>query len=537
MKPQSKTSFAIARTLRVRAPFLTMLLGALSTVSLVAAEEKPNILIILSDDQGYCELGSTLDIATADNLGAPLAAKYRAIQASTDSEAPIAVCFAAARKCTPNLDALARQGVRFTQFYGAPTCSPARAALLTGRYPQSFGVYTNTDVVVDDKGVPPAVKFPVKVFQQAGYMTGVVGKWHLGSSQPGQHPNDRGFDYYFGFDIAVTPKYNSKRLVRNREKAEAVGWLADQTSAEAVAFLERSRQEQRPFFLYVAYNEPHGPTERPPQAYIDHFKSGSDVVDVHFATIYGMDQGIGRILGELKRTGRLANTLIFFASDNGIAQLYGFTGKKGNYHAPVPGAGPFRGGKWTPWEGGVRVPMIAYLPQGAIKTSSALASIIDVMPTALDYAAIPVPDGYRLDGRSLLPILKGESDGDAQRTLFWAADAQEPFGDFGPQHLALKDMLRANAKAQKEGRMKREEAIPPAWYVRTPQWKLIGWDALEPVLIDMVADPYEYKDVAAKHPEVVQRLRGQFHTWIEAQSPPQTYSRRLWEKLRPASAR
>ena len=517
--------------------YVSALLFALSTASLVVGEDKPNILIILSDDQGYCELGSTLDIATADNLGAPLAAKYRAIQACTDNEAPIAVCFEAARKCSPNLDALARQGVRFTQFYSAPTCSPARAALMTGRYPQSFGVYTNTDVVVDDKGVPPAVKFPVKVFQNAGYMTGIVGKWHLGSRQAGQHPNDRGFDYYFGFDIAVTQKYNSKRLYRNRETTQAVGWLADQTSAEAVAFLDRSQQEQRPFFLYVAYNEPHGPTERPPQPYIDHFKSGSDVVDVHFATIYGMDHGIGRILDELKRTGRMENTLIFFASDNGIAQLFGFAGKKGNYHAPVPGAGPFRGGKWTPWEGGVRVPMIAYLPKGAIKTSPALASIHDVIPPARDYAALRAPADYPLDGRSLLPILKGDSDGDAERTLFWAADAQEPFGDFGPQHLALHDMLRANAKAQKEGRMKREEVIPPAWYVRTPRWKLIGWDALEPVLIDMVADPYEYKDVAAHHPDVVRLLRGQFLTWLDAQSPPQTYSRRLWEKMRSASAK
>ena len=498
---------------------------------------KPNILIILSDDQGYCELGSYMDIASADTLGAPLAAKYRAIKTSTDNEAPIEVCFEAARKCTPNLDALAKQGVRFTQFYAAPTCSPSRAALMSGRYPQSFGIYTNTDVVVEDKGVSPDVKFPVKLFQSAGYMTGLTGKWHLGSKAPGQHPNDRGFDYYFGFDIAATPKYNSKWLYRNREKTPAVGWLADQTSDEAVAFLDRSQQEKKPFFLYVAYNEPHGPTERPPQAYIDHFKSGSDVVDVHFGTIYGMDQGIGRILDELKRTGRMENTLIVFASDNGIAQLSGFAGKKGNYHAPVPGAGPFRGGKWTPWEGGVRVPAIVHLPGGEAKTSTALASIIDVMPTALDYAGIKVPAEYPLDGRSLLPILKGQSTGDAERTLFWACDAQEPFGDWNAQHLALKDTLRANSKAHKDGHVSREDLFPPAWYVRNSQWKLMGWDSLAPVLIDMTADPHEYKDVSAEHPDVVRQLHGQFHTWLQAQPPPQTYSRKLYEKMLPASAR
>lgn len=515
---------------------LAVVLAPLAALS--AAEprlDKPNVLIVLSDDQGYCELGSFMDIASAENLGAPLAAKYRAIKASTDNEAPIEVCFAAARKCTPNLDALAKQGVRFTQFYAAPTCAPSRAALMSGRYPQRFGIYANTDVVVEDKGVSPDVKFPVKLFQSAGYMTGLVGKWHLGSKRPGQHPNDRGFDYFFGFDIAATQKYHSKWLHRNREKTSAVGWLADQTSDEAVAFLDRSQQERRPFFLYVAYNEPHGPTERPPQPYIDYFKSGSDVVDVHFATIYGMDQGIGRIVDELKRTGRMENTLIFFASDNGIAQLGGFAGKKGNYHAPVPGAGPFRGGKWTPWEGGVRVPAIAYLPRGAAKTSAALASIIDVMPTALDYAGIKVPADYPLDGRSLLPILAGKSDGDGGRTLFWAGDAQLPLGDgnWSPQYRALTEKLLANSKFHKEGHVSREDLLPPAWYVRTSQWKLMGWDSLDPVLIDMSSDSYEYKDVSAQHPDVVRQLHSQFHTWLQAQPPPQTYSRTLWEKMLP----
>ena len=517
-------------------PIVVTLLLLLQSVLIAAEPTKPNVLIILSDDQGYCELGSFMDIASADTLGAPLAATYRAIKECTDDKAPVEVCFEAARRCTPNLDALATRGVRFTQFYAAPTCSPSRAALMSGRYPQSFGIYTNTDVVVEDKGVPPDVHFPVKLFQNAGYMTGLIGKWHLGSKRPGQHPNDRGFDYFFGYDTAATQKYNSKALYRNREKTPAVGWLADQTSEEAVAFLDRSQEEQRPFFLYVAYNEPHGPTERPPQPYIDHFKSGSDVVDVHFATIYGMDQGIGRILDQLERSGRMENTLIVFASDNGIAQIRGFAGKKGNYHAPVPGAGPFRGGKWTPWEGGVRVPAIACVPNGVAKTSAALASIIDVMPTALDFVGIRAPADHPLDGRSLLPILTGQSDGDADRMLFWAADAQEPFGDWNSQHRDLSTTLRANNKAHREGRVNREDLFPPAWYVRTRQWKLMGWDSLAPVLIDMASDPYEHVDVSAGHPDVVQKLHAHFHTWLQEQSPPQSYSRKLYEKMLPGVA-
>ena len=125
-----------------------------------------------------------------------------------------------------------------------------------------------------------------------------------GAKQEGQHPNDRGFYYFFGF----AQKYRPERLFRNREKTPAVGWRADQNSDEAIAFLNRSHQGQKSFFLHVAYNEPHGPTERPPQVYIDHFKSGSDTVAVHFGT----DQGIVRILEALKRTGRMDNTLIVF---------------------------------------------------------------------------------------------------------------------------------------------------------------------------------------------------------------------------------
>ena len=185
----------------------------------------------------------------------------------------------------------------------------------------------------------------------------------------------------------------------------------------------------------------------------------------------------------------------------------------------------------------MRVPAIVHLPGAAAKSSTALASIIDVMPTALDYAGIKVPAEYPLDGRSLLPILKGQSTGDAERTLFWACDAQEPFGDWNAQHLALKETLRANSKAQRDGHMTREDLFPPAWYVRTSQWKLMGWDSLAPVLIDMTADPHEYKDVSAEHPDVVRSLHGQFHTWLQAQSPPQSYSRKLYEKMLPASGR
>jgi uncharacterized sulfatase len=520
-----------------------LLASALFYGSLLHGTEVPrkNVLVILSDDQGFCEMGSYMDFATADNLGSHLAEKYRSIKTSTESQAPIEVCFEAARKCMPRVDAIAKEGVRFTNFHAAPTCSPSRAALMSARYPQGFGVYSNDDVIEGGgPGVSRDVPFPVGRFQDAGYSTGMVGKWHLGSEKPGQHPNDRGFDYFFGFDRAQTEKYNSKILYRNREKAPAVGWLADQISGEAVEFVGRAAKDHRPFFLYVAYNEPHGPTPRPPQTYIDHFKSGSDVVDVHFATLYGMDQGIGRIIDELKRNGQLDQTLILYGSDNGLGQgeyHHGFRAGGQNPSVPVPGNGPLRGCKWTPWEGGVRVPFIARLPGGVALSSAALVSSMDVMPTAMDYAGIEIRPEHKLDGRSFLPILRGGSDGDGRRMLFWACDARSPYPD---SYLGWRPEFNRFDESRNTTRtmaLPRKERFPPGWYVLTSKWKLIGWDEIEPVLFDMAGDPYERTDVSQQHPEIVAQLRGEFDAWIAAQRPPQNYSRKQWEKLLPDSVR
>jgi uncharacterized sulfatase len=494
------------------------------------AAEQPNILLILSDDQGYCELGSFMDFANPDRLGAKNADQLKQIKTCTPTQAPIDVCFAAARKCMPNMDRIAAQGMRFTSFYAAPTCAPSRAALLSSRYPQRYGVYSNDDLEGKfGKGFPSGVEFPIRLFQQAGYMTGMVGKWHIGIDA-GQHPNDRGFDYFFGFNRAHTEKYGSKILQRNGASVPAEGWLADQISSEAVAFVQRAEQAKKPFFLHVAYNEPHGPTPRPPQQYIDCINSGSDVVDVLFSTIYGMDCGIGRILAQLEKSGQLANTLIFYGSDNGLAQgAYhrGFSVREDAYLVPVPGNGPLRGCKWTPWDGGVRVPFIVQLPGGQTGSSDALLSIMDVMPTALEYAGIPVPDSYQLDGKSFLYVLRGTQSAEKERVLFWACDSQEPFGDFSPDYA---DLLKQRKSS--EPSKVRAAKYPPAWYVRTPKWKLIGWDKIKPALIDIQNDPGERNDLSAQYPEVVRHLSSQFKLWIDQQAAPLVYPEIHWSTLR-----
>ena len=506
---------------------MVLFAGAVCMESVCMAKQ-PNVLLLISDDQGFCELGSYLDFADPATMGAKRIDEWRKITECTPEQAPIDVCIEAARKCMPNIDRIAAQGMRFTDFHAAPTCAPSRTALMAARYPQRFGIYCNDEFeAASAKAVPLDVDLPVRLFHEAGYLTGLSGKWHLGH-EPGQWPQERGFDWFFGFDRAHTEKYGSKILQRNGQSVPANGWLADQITDEAVDFLKLADQEDKPFFLYVAYNEPHGPTPRPPQKYIDHFKSGSDNVDVHFATLYGMDCGIGRIFAQLEKTGRLDNTLILYGSDNGQAQgpyHHGFRIREEAYLVPVPGNGPLQGCKWTPWEGGVRTVFVAKLPGGAKGTSDVLLSVLDVMPTALDYAGIAVPDSMKLDGQSFLPLLQGKK-GDVDRTLFWASDSQEPFGNFGPDDDALLKTF------QQAGETKiRSEKYPPAWYVRTEKWKLMGWDTIAPVLIDMENDIGERHDLAAQFPEVVGQLSGQFQSWLEQQAPPQVYPRKQWSKL------
>lgn len=497
---------------------------------LFAAEKRPNVLLIISDDQGFCELGTYADFADPDTMGAAQIKKWREITEISPDQAPIKVCMAAAAKCMPNIDGLAKQGLRFTDFHAAPTCGPSRAALMSSRYPQSFGAYTNDEFEGPGCiGVPVGIKLPVELFQSAGYLTGLSGKWHLGK-EPGQLPHERGFDFFFGFDRAYVEKYGSKRLLKNGRPTPAVGWLADQTTDEAIEFLCMAEERQKPFFLYVAYNEPHGPMPDPPKQYTEAINSGSKNVDGYFGMIYGMDYGIGRILEKIEAMGELDNTIVLYGSDNGQARgpyTQPFGMKNGRFFGvPVPGNGPLQGCKWTPWEGAVRVPFIIKMPGGKKGSTDALVSMLDVMPTLLDAAGINVPETMELDGRSFLPLLKGGEL--VEKPLFWASDSQAPFLDkFGDRSKAL------SAKYSKRPKHEiRSGNYPPAWYVRTEKWKLIGWDDEAPVLYDMQKDIGETTDLSGKYPETMDQLKKQYAAWINQQQQPACFPHEQFGKLK-----
>lgn len=481
-----------------------------------------NVLIFLADDQGYCEVPSYMEFVTKETQHSYRPGQYQRLLDTAEGKQVIDMCYTAAKKAMPNVSKLRERAVRFTDFHAAPTCGPSRSALMTGRYPQSFGVYGNQDLNERGPGgIPANIEFPVMSFKRAGYKTGSIGKWHLGHNG-GQKPNDKGFDKFFGYYIAHTEKYESKKLYRNAERIEAKGWLCDQITEESLAFLKESQKEDKPFFLYVAFCEPKPPSPTPPQKYMDAIGSGNTVVDAHFGSIYGMDQGIGRILSQVKKMGAMDDTLIIYGNDNGL--------NDGVFRTPpdprvekrrpinrvsIPGNGELRGGKFSSWEGAVKVPLIAAIPGGKKGNSHALTSIIDIMPTALEYAGLSA--NQKLHGKSFLPILDAKLPDGKQlskerfkdRTLFWlASDTRLPykkmhnFDDFYSYKKSL-DLKKPQIKF----------GGPACWYVRTSKWKLMGWDIHEPKLFDMEKDIGENNDVAKKHPEIVSSLKKDFVKW------------------------
>jgi arylsulfatase A-like enzyme len=358
-----------------------MLLAPVSTV--MASRARPNIVLILSDDQGWSDVG-----------------------------------FNGCREIpTPKLDELARSGVVFDSGYAShPYCSPSRAGLLTGRYQQRFGHECNPGAMGEDMnaGLPLSETLLSKLLKDHGYRSAAIGKWHLGDA-PEFWPIQRGFDEWFGFSGGgmsywgtVGKKDPRRGVLRNGEivPQTELTHLTDDFSAEAVRFVERNRD--RPFFLYLAYNAPHAP-DHATRAHLkktEHIEYGGRAV--YGAMVAAMDEGIGRVTDKLKELDLYDNTLIFFYSDNG---------GRGEHAVNFP----FRGHKGMLFEGGIRVPFCVSWPhaiQGARHYAQPI-SALDIFPTALAAAGIETPASLQLDGVNLLPYLQGKNTGTPHQTLFW----------------------------------------------------------------------------------------------------------------------
>ena len=459
---------------RMFAVFLPLLASTLpaSTNGSDALGRKPNVLIILADDLGYHDLGC---------------------QGSRDIP-------------TPNIDRIAADGLRMTSGYVSWSgCAPSRAGIITGRDSHRFGFYSNpTPVLANDQGLPPHLMTVPAALRKLGYVTGGIGKWHLGSTYE-RHPLRMGFAEWFGFlggahDYFPREHYGKKLprrpwpewfvnqtmpLLRNDEPATHVRYITDQLSDEAVAFIQRHKRN--PFYLYLAYNAPHSPWESPNDELAKHSLGEMTKIEAippefrrtYVAMVSRLDAGVGRVLAALQDAGIDDDTLVFFLSDNGGGP---------NTHGGKPGYpssnAPLRGSKGTLYEGGIRVPFLVRwkgtLPAG--KTYDHPVSSFDIGATALSLAG-SAPAPIALDGVNLLPHLNGRADAMPHQRLFWKQN---------------------NRGAIREGRYK----------------LLTGKGAGTRELYDLEVDPGEMNCIAEEEPAIVDRLDAAWRGWNAEMPPP-----------------
>lgn len=441
---------------------------AVTSVSAEDSFARPNVILILTDDQGYGDLGANGN----DQIR------------------------------TPNLDRLAGAGVGFSSFYVTPVCSTTRAGLLTGRYHQRVGVpwpFWGAEVL-RHREVTIA-----EVLKQAGYRTAIVGKWHLGRF--GKYsPLTHGFDEFFGFRDGMIDDYHDPHLEHNGKSVRTAGYISDVLTDAALRFVENNRGT--PFFLYLAYNAPHLP-HQPPWRYEEKYvKQG---LPSGLAKIYGMvssiDEGVGRILARLEELGLDENTIVLFLSDNGPQlgrsrqrrqlerlrspdwyEIDGMWRGVNRYNAGL------RGEKRTVYEGGIRSPLLVlwpgHLPEG--QTVDAMAAYIDLMPTIIDLCGVTPAESLDLDGKSLALLMKGEERKTPHDKLFFWVDEPVMPGGYG--------VLNDNA---------RFEYPRKTYAARSGQWKLVSGKEL----YNLDSDPFEQKNLAAVYPDKMEEMEQAFERW------------------------
>lgn len=342
--------------MQIKSASAALLLWTLHWVSCQASSAKPNVLLIMTDDQGWGDIASH----GAEHLR------------------------------TPVLDRLAQSGVRFERFFVSPVCAPTRASLLTGRYSLRTGVRGVTRGWENMRTQELTI---AESFRKAGYVTGCFGKWHNGRHLP-LHPNGQGFDEFVGFCGGHWNSYFDSPLERNGRPFQSKGYITDVLTDEAISFVDR--QGDTPWFCYVPYNAPHSPW-LVPDRFFDRYKNSGldDKTACAYAMVESLDENIGRILSTLERSGKSSRTIVVFLTDNGP--------NSDRFN------GDMRGRKGSVHEGGVRVPLFIRWP-GMIasgKTVDPICAHIDLLPTLLDMCGVERTAGPPLDGASLWPLIRG----------------------------------------------------------------------------------------------------------------------------------
>ncbi len=419
-------------------------------------EKPPNIILIITDDQGYGDF---------THMGNPV------IQ-------------------TPNIDSMAARSATMENFYVSPVCSPTRANLMTGRYNYRTGVI---DTYIGRSMMRTEEVTIAEILKKAGYATGIFGKWHLGDCYP-MRPMDQGFDEALvlkGGGLAQPSEpfenqrhYTNPYLFHNGKMVQEKGYCTDVYFNHAMKFIEKNVRENKPFFAYIPTNAPHGPFHDVPKDLFEKYKAmdiasialdakpNADVLAAIAAMIENIDQNVGRLFSFLKKTGTEENTIVVFLTDNGpntrryVRQL---RGKKGEV-----------------LEGGIRTVLYMHWPakfDGHEKSAIRVAHY-DLMPTLLEAAGVPVPDTLHFDGRSFLPLLKDEDVSWPERYLFlqWhRGDEPEPLNSFA---------------------------------MVGQKWELIRQGTGEFELYDIVNDPGEKNNLAGQHPEIVEEMKKGYLEWF-----------------------
>ena len=431
--------------MRLTLTFLVVCLSAVTATAQTSSSAKPNVVLIVTDDVGYGDIGS----------------------------------YGAADVKTPSIDSLAHDGVRLTDFYAAPQCTPTRAALISGRYQQRFrleAALSGRKTPAGKTGLPAAGYSLPQLLKNNGYATGLVGKWHLGY-EPQFSPNAHGFDSFFGFKSGFIDYYQhtdgdgESDLFENDSPVHVDGYMTDLITERSIKFIDD--HAAAPFFLEVTYNAAHWPFQVPdhPSVARDHGRfvqpeeNDSATRQDYIAILERADQGIGQILQALKRRGLDRNTLVIYMQDNG--------GEWVSRNAPLFNR------KGTVWEGGIRVPAIfrwpGHLPSG--KVSGQVGIVQDVTASILAATGTTVPPTAKPEGINLLPILDGHSPA-VERTLFFR------FTIGNVKQLA----------------------------VRQGSWKLLV-DGAKRYVFDLSKDVGERNDLTNQRQDVARRLRPLIAAW------------------------
>jgi arylsulfatase A len=443
------------------------------TTQASSTSERPNIIFMMADDLGYHDISS----------------------------------FGATAVNTPHIDRLAKEGMKFTQFYSASAvCSPTRASVMTGRYPLRFDIRTHFNDI--DMYLPESAGSVAKLLRNAGYATIMIGKWHLGGLQVdenGRRKTDQPGPHQHGFDIYQTQieqqplrrdmgrertvfRQGGTILLRNDKHVTPDDryydmHLTDANGEFALEMIEKFAKTGQPFFMNLWWLVPHTPYEPAPEPHWSNTRAEGISDDQHRfrSMVAHMDARVGMVLDKLEEMGIADNTLILFTSDNGAA-----------WEGDI---GDLRGGKTDLHEGGIRVPMLArwpgHIPAGT--STDSLANTIDMLPTFCDAAGVTVPADLPVDGISLLPVMKGEAGPDWERdTMFW--------------------QLNLYRRIQRHYDKPQPYATEIA---RNGKWKMLSVDGEPVALFDVENDPNELRSLLTQHPEIASDLGRQVRAWLD----------------------